>query len=78
MTLNAIDGIAEKIACPVLMVHSNGSALPDNVKKFYAAITFTGKKLVWLEGEHTQFYDSDPHVNKAITEIVQFFQGSGE
>jgi uncharacterized protein len=30
---------ASKISCPVLMVHSEQAALPDQVKKFFAAIT---------------------------------------
>jgi uncharacterized protein len=76
LSLNVIDGVAEKINCPLVMVHSDGSALPGNVKKFYEAVTFNNKKLVWLDGEHTEFYDDNAHVDRAITEILNFFEES--
>jgi uncharacterized protein len=76
LTMNSIDGIAEKINRPVIMVHSDGSALPDNVKRFYSVIPSKNKKLAWLEGEHTQFYDGDTHVDAAIAEIVSFFKAA--
>lgn len=76
LTLNAIDGVAEKVAYPVIMVHSDGSTLPDNVKKFYDRVPFKEKKLVWLEGEHTLFYDDDAHVDAALAHIVPFFRSA--
>ncbi len=60
--------------CPIIMVHKDNSALPDNVKRFYNAVPSKNKKLVWLEGKHTQFYDDDAHVDKAIEEIVKFLE----
>jgi fermentation-respiration switch protein FrsA (DUF1100 family) len=72
MELNSIDGIADKLEIPVVMVHSDGSALPDNVKKFYGMIPSKNKELVWLEGEHTQFYDSGDHIGKALKAILEF------
>jgi uncharacterized protein len=74
MTMNSIDGLAEKITCPLIMVHSDGSALPDNVRKFYNAAPSQNKKLIWLEGEHTQFYDNDVQIDASIEEIVKFFK----
>lgn len=74
MNLNVIDGVAEKITIPTVMVHSDGSALPDNVKKFYRMVPSKNKKLVWLAGEHTQFYDNKAHVENAVNEIVSFFK----
>jgi uncharacterized protein len=76
MSLNAIDGIAEIINRPVIMVHSDGSALPDNVKRFYNLMPSKNRKLAWLEGEHTQFYDDDAHVDAAIAEISSFFKAA--
>jgi uncharacterized protein len=76
LTLNVIDGVAEKVNYPVIMVHSDGSALPDNVKKFYSLVPSKQKKLVWLEGEHTQFYDHDEQVDAALAEIVPFFRSA--
>jgi uncharacterized protein len=74
MTLNVIDGVAGKITIPLIMVHSDGSALPGNVKKFYESAASKNKKLVWLEGEHTQFYDDDAHIDPSLDEIVKFFK----
>ena len=74
MQMNSIDGVAEKINCPIIMVHSDGSSLPDNVKKFYNLVPAEKKKLSWLEGEHTQFYDNDEKIDAALAEIVQFFK----
>ncbi len=72
MMLNAIDGVAEKVDRPVVMIHSDGSALPDNVKNFYGMIKHDDKKLVWLEGEHTEFYDGKAHIDRAVNEILAF------
>jgi hypothetical protein len=30
------------------------------------------KELVWLEGEHTQFYDSGDHIGMALKAILEF------
>jgi hypothetical protein len=49
---------------PYLMIHSDGAALPDNVRRFHAALSGP-KTLVWMEGEHTQFYDHEPLVSHA-------------
>jgi uncharacterized protein len=74
MTMNSIDGIAEKITCPIIMVHSDNSSLPDNAKRFYSLSPSKKKKLAWVEGEHTQFYDKDEQVDVAIEEILKFFK----
>lgn len=72
LELNVIDGVAERIKAPVLMVHSDGSALPDNVKRFYDALP-SPKTLVWAEGEHTGFYDQDTLVAFATNAVGRFF-----
>ena len=72
MLLNSIDDVAEKVDRPVVMIHSDGSALPDNVKKFYEKMVNDNKKLVWLEGEHTEFYDRAAHIERAVNEILAF------
>ena len=74
MTMNSIDELADKINIPLIMVHSDGSSLPDNVKKFFNAVPSQSKKLVWTEGEHTQFYDHHEQVDLAVAEIVKFFR----
>jgi hypothetical protein len=72
LELNAIDGVAEKITVPTLMVHSDSSALPGNVRRFYGLLKGP-KELVWTEGEHTQFYDQDPYVPAAVDALRKHF-----
>jgi hypothetical protein len=65
--------IAPQITTPTLMVHSDGSALPDNVREFYASLSGE-KQLVWTEGQHLDFYDRDPQVSAAVDALVTHFQ----
>ncbi|MEL6803565.1 MAG: alpha/beta hydrolase [Bacteroidota bacterium] len=75
LTFNAIDGVAEAIDIPTIMVHSDQSALPDNVRKFYDRLP--GKKrLVWGVGQHTDFYDQPTQVHHAVDEILNFFNAN--
>lgn len=67
--------IAPKITAPTLIVHSDGSALPDNARTFYASLS--GKKqLVWTEGQHLDFYDRDPQVSTAVDALANHFQAT--
>lgn len=67
--------IASKISTPTLIVHSDGSALPDNARKFYASLS--GKKqLVWTEGQHLDFYDRDPQVATTVDALITHFQAT--
>ncbi|HLL38350.1 MAG TPA: alpha/beta hydrolase [Rubrobacteraceae bacterium] len=61
-----LDGLApaRAIGVPTMMIHSDGAALPDNVRRFHAALSGP-KTLVWMEGEHTQFYDHEPLITCA-------------
>jgi hypothetical protein len=67
--------VAPKVTTPALFVHSDGSALPENVKRFYN--TMPGeKKLVWLQGNHFDFYDQPSHVNRAVQASADFLRSS--
>jgi uncharacterized protein len=68
-----LDGVApaRAIGVPTLMVHSDGSALPDNVRRFHAALSGP-KTLVWTEGEHTEFYDGEPQVTLSANVAAAF------
>jgi len=63
LTLDGVSPAAE-IAIPTMVVHSDGSALPDNARRFHGLLAGP-KGLTWLEGEHTQFYDTEPYVTQA-------------
>lgn len=64
---------AKKITTPMMLVHSDGSALPDNAKQFYNELSGE-KQLVWLEGYHFDFYDQDQQVNQASENVSGFFK----
>jgi hypothetical protein len=67
---------AARIRVPTLMVHSDGSALPQNARRFYAELgTPEGQKeLVWTEGEHTEFYDQEPQAQAALRPLAEHFR----
>lgn len=66
--------IASKIQVPTLIVHSDGSALPDGAKKFYNTLGTTQKQLFWIQGQHLDFYDRDPQVSIAVEALTEHFQ----
>lgn len=66
---------ASKITCPVLMVHSEQAALPDHVKKFFAAIGTIPKSIYWTDGIQFDFYDGK-QVDEAIEQVDFFFRQS--
>ncbi len=67
--------IAAQVTAPTLVIHSDGSALPDNARRFYASLGGE-KHLVWTEGQHLDFYDRDPQVSAAVDALVAHFQAT--
>jgi uncharacterized protein len=63
---------ASDIEVPSVFVHSDNSALPDSVRTFAANVAGESQ-LVWLEGNHDQFYDSESHVDQAVQSVADFF-----
>lgn len=63
---------ASKITAPVMMVHSDGCALPDNAKKFYEELPGE-KELVWGDGYHFDYYDQPKQMNLAADKVGEFF-----
>lgn len=64
---------ASKIKVPSMIIHSDGSALPDNAKQFYNELSGE-KELVWLDGYHFDFYDQEVQVNEAVANASRFFK----
>jgi hypothetical protein len=62
-----------KISCPVLMVHSEQAALPEHVKKFFAAVPSNPKSIYWTDGIQFDFYDGK-QVDEAIAQVDFFFK----
>lgn len=58
-----------------MSVHSDASALPDNLRRFHALLAGP-KELVWTEGEQTQFYDQDPYVAFAVDAVSRHFRST--
>ena len=64
---------APRITVPTLMVHSDQSALPDNVRRFYAELRGP-KALYWMQGQHLDFYDRPALVNEAADVVAAHFR----
>jgi len=74
LRLNAIDGVADKIDAPVLFIHSDNSALPDNVRRFHGLVKGS-KVLHWSsEGSQTDYYDREPFVSKSVQIAAAHFR----
>lgn len=64
---------APNVRVPTLFVHTDKSAFPDNVRRFYN--TMPGPKdLFWTQGVHSDFYDRDPYVTKAVQAATDHFK----
>lgn len=61
------------ITTPALFVHSDGSALPQNLRKLYNDVKGP-KELYWSNGEHTEFYDKAGQVDDAAQALVKHFK----
>lgn len=73
---NAIDGVAERITAPVLFIHSDNSALPDNVRRFHSLVKGS-KDLYWSsEGTQIDYYDQEPYVTKAAQVAAAHFRAT--
>lgn len=70
---------AKDIKQPILMIHSDGSVLPDYTKKFFNNITAKDKKLHWMETElespyhQFSYYDQEAEVAEAIEQTSDWF-----
>jgi len=67
--------LASKVKVPLMVMHSDGSALPGNVRRFFDAAAGP-KELCWTRGDHTDFYDRDPYVANAVSALVNHFSAT--
>lgn len=63
---------ASHITVPTLLVHSDESALPDNVRQFYKDLK-AQKALYWMQGQHLNFYDQPELVEEAADIVAVYF-----
>ena len=67
------DALAPEVRAPTLFIHSDGSALPDNVRA--AHDTLGGPAHVfWTVGDHFDFYDREPWVTLSADVAVAFLR----
>jgi hypothetical protein len=66
--------VAAQIQVPVIMIHSDGAVLGDNVKRFFANLPNEHKVLQWTEGSQFDFYDNPKQVTEAVTSIDAYFK----
>ncbi|MBT2560709.1 alpha/beta hydrolase [Pedobacter sp. ISL-68] len=73
-TMLAFDPIAQasEIKVPAMVLHSDESAFPDNAKEFYSKLKGT-KELVWADGNHYDYYDSEKQIDNAVRNVSRFF-----
>jgi ABC-type oligopeptide transport system substrate-binding subunit len=56
-----------------MVVHSDGCAFPDAAKKFYSELRGE-KELVWADGTHFDYYDSQAQIDNAVANVTRFFR----
>lgn len=64
---------APAIQVPTMVVHSDGSAFPDQAKAFFEALPGE-KELVWADGNHFDYYDSPAQIDTAVANVARFFR----
>ncbi len=64
---------ASAITTPTMVVHSDESAFPDEAKKLYEGIKGE-KELVWGDGNHYDYYDSEAQISNAVANVTRFFR----
>lgn len=72
VSLDAL-GRAAAITTPTMVVHSDGSAFPDQAKRLYETVRGE-KELVWADGNHFDYYDSPAQMDNAVANVARFFR----
>lgn len=62
---------AAAIRIPTMMVHSDGCAFPEQVKKFHFLLGGV-KELAWGDGIHYDYYDQPAQVDYAVKSVTGF------
>lgn len=64
---------ASAITTPTMVVHSDESAFPGQAMKLYDAVSGE-KELVWADGNHYDYYDSQEQIDNAVANVTRFFR----
>ncbi len=60
------------IDAPTVVVHSEGAAVPDGARQFFANLAGP-KDIFWTQGAQFDFYDQEPQVGKAVAVAANHF-----
>jgi fermentation-respiration switch protein FrsA (DUF1100 family) len=66
--------VAKKLHVPIIIIHSDDSVFPGNVKRFFNDVPAEDKVLHWTEGTQFDFYDQPKQVSEAVGAITIFFK----
>lgn len=66
-------GRAAGITVPTLVVHSDGCGFPSQARRFHDLLAGP-KSLAWPDGAHFDYYDSAPHIDRAVEEVTAFLR----
>ncbi|OHV19563.1 twin-arginine translocation pathway signal protein [Rhizobium sp. RSm-3] len=66
---------ASRVTAPTLMIHSEGSAFPDQARKVYGLLAGP-KDLHWAEGAQFDFYDQGDAVGDAADRVAAHFRAT--
>ncbi|TYA65947.1 alpha/beta hydrolase [Seonamhaeicola marinus] len=79
LTLNPFHS-AKALRKPLLMIHSDGCVLPDYTKKYFEAVAFLNKELIWVDTDlespmhQFSFYDQKKEVGLSVEKTSDFFR----
>jgi fermentation-respiration switch protein FrsA (DUF1100 family) len=66
---------ASHVTAPALVVHSDGSAFPDQARKVHERLAGP-KQLYWAKGDHFDFYDQAEQVRDAADHVAAHFRAT--
>jgi hypothetical protein len=61
---------ASAITTLTMVVHSDGCAFPNEAKKLYSELQGE-KELVWADGTHYDYYDSQVQIDNAVANVTR-------
>ncbi len=71
-------GAARGLTAPWLMIHGDNCFLPSGARRHVEAVpASTETKVIWDDTPHLAYYDQDEIIDRAVGEVVGWFQAHG-
>jgi pimeloyl-ACP methyl ester carboxylesterase len=65
---------AARLTKPYLMIHGDGSAIPDAARRHFAVVPTADKQFQWDEHtRHLQYYDDPAVIDRSVISVVDWF-----